>query len=61
MTAAEVNKILVDIDTISDSVSTGRTLQIHGTNAAPDSTSGGYDGITAKNNLITKGWTVTTS
>lgn len=58
MTAAEVNHILVDLD--------GKgwingNINIAGTNAAPDGTSGGYDGLTAKTNLIGKGWTVTTN
>ena len=58
MTVAEVNENLVKIDT------TGwinGTLDIDGTNAAPDGSSGGFDGTTAKANLITKGWSVTTS
>jgi hypothetical protein len=58
MTAAEVNHILVDFDTIGWS---GVTLDISGTNAAPDGTSGGFDGLTARNNLTGKTWTVTTS
>jgi hypothetical protein len=40
---------------------TGRAIDIGGNNAAPDATSGGYDGIAAKNALIAKGITVTTS
>ena len=61
MTAAEVNHILVDLDTISTSGYTGRVINISGTNAAPDGTSGGYDGLTAKTSLQSKGFTVTTS
>lgn len=61
MTAAEVNQILVDLDTNSTGGFTGRSITISGTNAAPDGSSGGYDGSTAKTNLIAKGFTVTTS
>lgn len=32
---------------------------IGGTNADPDTTSGGYNGTAARNSLITKGFTVT--
>jgi len=58
MTVTEVNHILVDLDTIGwiDGV-----LDISGSNAAPDGSSGGYDGTTAVANLIINGWTVTTS
>lgn len=66
MTAAEVNHMLVDLYTlVSDEGSggdyTGRQIKMDGTNAAPDGTSGGYDGLTAKANLISKGITVTTN
>lgn len=61
MTAAQVNKILVDLDTNATSGFTGRSIQLSGTNSAPDGTSGGLDGVTAKDNLITKNFTVTTS
>ena len=61
MTAAEVNQMLVDADTISDGLYTGRTIIADGTNASPDGTSGGFDGLTAKANLISKGFTVTTN
>jgi len=60
MTAAQVNKILYDLDTISVSGYTGRQIFLSG-NSAPDSSSGGYDGLTAKTNLITKGFTVYTA
>lgn len=57
--AANVNQILVDLDTkgwINGSVN------ISGAgNSAPDGTSGGLDGLTAKTNLIANGWTVTTN
>ena len=61
MTAAEVNHILVDLDSISVGGYTGRVINIAGSNTAPDGTSGGFDGLTAKSNLITKGFTVTTN
>lgn len=56
---ATVNHILVDIDSISGSGFTGRIINIGGSNADPDGTSGGYDGTTARNQLITDGFTVT--
>ena len=58
MTVTEVNHILVDLD---NNGWINGTLNISGTNAAPDGTSGGFDGITAKANLIANGWVVTTS
>ena len=58
MTATEVNHILVDID---NEGWTNITLKMAGTNAAPDGTSGGFDGLTAKANIITAGGTVTTN
>jgi hypothetical protein len=59
MSAADVNHILVDIDSIAPSGYTGRIINIGGTNADPDSSSGGYDGVAARNSLIAKGFTVT--
>ena len=61
LTKAEVNHFLVDLDTISTNAYTGRSIAIAGTNSAPDGSSGGYDGLTAKSNLISKGFTVTTN
>ena len=61
MSATDVNHILVDLDSISSGGFTGRTIILNGSNAAPDGISGGYDGLTAKANLITKGFTVTTN
>ena len=58
-TAAEVNKLLVDLDAQMGAGSA--TLTMDGTNAAPDGSSGGYDGTTAKTSLQGKGHTVTTS
>ncbi|MCJ7802748.1 MAG: hypothetical protein MUP82_10375 [Candidatus Marinimicrobia bacterium] len=40
---------------------TGRFINIAGTNAAPDGTSGGFDGLTAKTNLQGKGFAVITN
>ena len=61
MTAAEVNQILVDLDTNSTNAFTNRIISIAGTNAAPDTTSGGLNGSAAKTNLVGKGFTVTTN
>lgn len=61
MVVAEVNHLLVDGDTISSSGYTGRAFNIGGTNAAPDGSSGGYDGLTAKSNMQADGITVTTN
>jgi hypothetical protein len=61
MTVIEVNHYLEDFDTLSTGAFTGRTINIAGTNAAPDGSSGGFDGLTAKANLIAKGFTVTTN
>jgi len=64
MTAAEVNHVLVDFDEIVTNQNpagwTGVTLHIGGTNASPDTTSGGYDGVAAINSLTgaTNNWTV---
>lgn len=66
--SATVNRILVDLDSISETISPTITLSsrkpkiyINGVNSNPDSTSGGYDGITAKNSLIAKGFNVYTN
>lgn len=64
MTSGEVNHILYDLNAIATadpSKWAGVILDISGTNAAPDGSSGGYDGITAAANLVTNGWTVTTT
>lgn len=57
-TAAQTNEILVSLDNTGI---TNKTLTLTGSNAAPDGTSGGFDGLTAKSNLIAKGWTVITN
>jgi len=64
MTASDVNHMLFDfnvIATANPSGWAGVVLDISGSNAAPDGSSGGYDGTTAKTNLLTNGWTVTTT
>jgi len=61
MTAEEVNHFLVDLDAMSTGGFLTRTIKIDGSNAAPDGSSGGYDGTTAKANLISKSFTVTTN
>ena len=67
MSVTDVNHILVDFDNISTNLNpsgwTGTTLNISGTNAAPDSSSGGFDGVAALSSLTggTNNWTVTTS
>jgi|SaaInlV_165m_DNA_1040744.scaffolds.fasta_scaffold10992_2 hypothetical protein len=55
----EVNKFLVNVNNGCTAGFTGRQINIS-SNIAPDGSSGGYDGVTAKNDLITKGWIVTT-
>ena len=65
MTAAEVNHILVDFSGMSNTYNpggwTGVTLDINGTNAAPDITSGSYNGVAAINSLTgtPNNWTIT--
>ena len=58
--AAETNHLLVDCDNTFPRTGTG-SVNIANSNAAPDTTSGGYDGQTAKDNLILNGYTVTTN
>jgi hypothetical protein len=57
--AAIVNQILANIDSISAAGFTGRVVNVGGTNTDPDTTSGGYNGVAARNSLIAKGFTVT--
>ena len=59
MTAAEVNNYLVDWD--GEVTSGSYAVDIAGSNAAPDTTSGGNNGSAAKTSLQGKGLTVTTS
>ena len=60
MSAAEINESLVNLDTALPGGGSG-VLTLDGTNAAPDGTSGGFDGLTAKSNLQGKGYTVNTT
>jgi hypothetical protein len=60
MTVAEVNENLFICDRDLPTATTGQ-INIAGSNATPDGTSGGFDGLTALSNLLGKGWTVTTS
>lgn len=57
-TAAIVNHMLHDLNTIASSGFTGRIIYIGGNNAAPDRSSDGYDGIAEKAALVAKGITV---
>lgn len=66
MTATEVNHILVDLASLVAGEAgggdyTGRSIDISGTNAAPDGSSGGFDGTQAVTDLQGKGITVTIS
>ncbi len=66
MIAGDLNHILVDLAALVAGESgggdfTGRTLTMNGTNAAPDGSSGGFDGDQAVIDLTAKGITVTTS
>jgi hypothetical protein len=62
LSSANVNKYLVDAETSSSFTATAfRQLLAGGTNAAPDTTSGGFDGVAAKASLIAKNWLVTTN
>ena len=66
MTTAEVNEILTDFEVIVglNSVGwSGTSLNISGTNGAPDSSSGAFDGIAALHTLTgsPNNWIVTTS
>ena len=65
MSAADVNHILVDFATIATNNHprwSEITLNIGGTNAAPDSSSGGYDGLAAITTLTGSpyNWIITT-
>ncbi len=56
---ATVNQVLVDFDTISVAGYNYRRIDVR-TNAAPDNSSGGVDGLAAKASLQSKGFTVLT-
>ena len=66
MSTSDVNHILSDFRDLTGSFTSkwsGVTLDIGGTNSAPDTTSGGHDGLGAINYLTgaTAGWTIITS
>jgi hypothetical protein len=66
MSATDVNHILVDFSNIATYNPTGWSnirLNISGTNASPDSSSGGYDGLAAITTLTGSpyNWIITTS
>jgi len=58
-TATMVNQVLVNIDSIAAAGNTSRVINIGGTNADPDTTSGGYNGSAARTSLQGKAFTVT--
>ncbi|MBA4411134.1 MAG: hypothetical protein C0397_17165 [Odoribacter sp.] len=60
MTAGEVNRLLWELNVVATNGSSGQIF-IAGTNAAPDSSSDGYNGIAYKASLISKGFQVTTN
>lgn len=61
MTAAEVNHILADLNSIAVYSTNMRSVLIGGSNEAPDTTSGGYDGVAAKAALIAKNVSVSSN
>ncbi len=61
LSASEVNKILADLDSISNDEYNNRRIDVGGTNAPPDDNSGGHDGLAAKASLEAKGFNVITS
>lgn len=58
MTVSEVNKLLTDIDAVSVSGYTNRSLYVAGGNAFPDTTSGGYNGLASAQSLVAKGFII---
>ena len=56
LTATQLNRMLVEIDSISISGYTDRTIWIGGNNAIQDSSSGGYNGTAALASLLSKGF-----
>jgi len=66
MSAAEVNLTLFDFYELNNTYSqpgwSGVTLDISGSNAGPDATSGGVDGLTSQTRLVNDyGWTITSN
>ena len=60
-TTAEVNEILVASDAQFGVTATSPFYNIAGLNSPPDGSSGGFDGLTAIANLVSKGYTVITT
>jgi hypothetical protein len=56
--ASIVNQVLAAIDGISASGFASRIIYIGGTNADPDTTSGGFNGVAARTSLQAKNFTV---
>lgn len=56
MTVSEINKMLVDINSVSVYGFTNRSVYLAGGNAYPDTTSGGNNGIAAAQSLVAKGF-----
>jgi len=61
MVTTDVNHWLVQADSVAILDGGYKEFNIDGSNAAPDTTSGGYNGISAKNSLTTKGLSVNVS
>ena len=59
MNAGEVNKLYVHLKDFAAAGFTGRKIDIERGNAAPDSTSGGYNGADAKAVLLSRGFSIT--
>ena len=57
-TVAEVNEMLFRADSIAVGGFVNRNFLFLSGNASPDSTSGGFNGIAARNSLIAKGFTI---
>lgn len=60
-TTAEVNEMLVKFDSIAVGGFISRNFYIDGTNSAPDSSSGGFNGNAAKSSIQSKGYNVVTN
>ena len=60
-TTAEVNQVLEALDNHLQDSGYAVTINISGTNAAPDSSSGGFDGTAAITSLVNKNYNVTVS
>ena len=60
LSTAIVNRMLVDLNAIATSGYSGRLIRINENNYPCDTTTGGYNGESAKTSLISKSFTVTT-